>query len=669
MSETLQHDTVDAPDAFQRNLDAFREFAPRLHAILSAIERPYSRLEYFADGDLDITLGGKRLYGTDAVTYTQDQLGRYLDAPTRHFFGRPKPGEDRRMTTAYCVSLVEQAAQQGILFDEARQADDSWYTLVFGIGLGLHLQTLAEATRCRTLILVEPMVENIYHSLSVIDWREIFAPSDGTGRTVHFVMENEQEAIASNLRTIIRDRGASLLDGLYFYRHYALATLTQAEEQFHRDFYLHMTGLGFLEDELVMTANSAINLARGDLRVIAYPVPAHDTPVILCGSGPSIDGCYDQLRNLQDRAIIVSLGSCLRSLLSHGIRPDFHIEMENEMDNARNICRTDDEFGVDGITLVASTTVQPSGAKRFDDIIYYYRDRVTSSYLFGRGIDWLGSCGPTVTNAGLIAMLYLGFRKFHLFGVDMGSRDVDRYHASDTFIGMGQAREWGSGARVPVAANFGGTAYAESILRWSRMAIETVVRLHDGVSVINCSDGARIAGTVAMLPHLLTIESPSIDRAALRSRLDECLPVLGEQGRRMVWDRVQQQASLDERVREIVAVLDAVSTDAEPGIDWLKRVYDLVLYDTGSSAGPAYLFGSMTMILGVVWWHDRRVQSPAMRSGFRRLAAAQMRLAMAAASDRLTRLYDDVDDVFAGRSDMVATERVTESGTIFPMPG
>jgi hypothetical protein len=641
-----------------RNLDLFRTHAPRLHAVLGGMERTLSRFDVAANGSVDVIVNGRRLYDGDAVRFTQVQLDTYFDSPSRHFFGEPRPDLIPGLAGDHCTALTSSMARAGIDIVPERRAADAYYTVVFGVGLGLHLPTLVERTDCRCLILVEPIVENIRHSLSVVDWSSIFDASGAQRRSVHFITEFDLEVIASALRTVIRQNGPTQLDGVHVYQHYSLSLLNRAFEQFHRDLHLHAAGLGFFEDELLMTANSVGNLARGVARVIARPTTPHDAPVVMCGSGPSIDGNFERIRNLQDRAIIVSLGSSLRSLLAHGIRPDFHVEMENEIDNANNICKTDDEFGVDGITLLASTTVQPYGAERFDDVVLYFRDRITASHLFGQEFEWLGSCGPTVTNAGLIALLYLGFRRFHFFGVDMGSRDVARYHAADTFIGMGQAREWGSGQRVPVTANFGGTAYAEGVLRWSRLAIETVVRLHRDIVAVNCSDGARIAGVTPMLPHVLDLPERQMDRAALKSRIFRELRTLDPRRDGGAWDRAHEERELGAMIERIEAVLCDAADVAEPDMEWVRKMHGMVLYDAESPAVPAFLYGSVALIIGVLWWYDRRIEDAAQRAAFRRLAIDEMKRSLERARRRLLELFEDIDGVFAGRLAAVVTDPI-----------
>jgi len=172
-------------------------------------------------------------------------------------------------------------------------------------------------------------------------------------------------------------------------------------------------------------------------------------PVIVCGSGPSIDENLDIIAALRDRAVIVSMGSCIRTLLVHGIRPDFHVETENHPENSGNIVRAAKEFSLEGITLIGAATVQPIMTEQFDNVVLYHRDRQSPSEIFARGIDTMGSSGPVVANAALVTLAHLGFRDLYLFGVDMGSRQADNYHSANTFIGIGENKEWAGDARAP----------------------------------------------------------------------------------------------------------------------------------------------------------------------------------------------------------------------------
>ena len=73
----------------------------------------------------------------------------------------------------------------------------------------------------------------------------------------------------------------------------------------------------------------------------------------------------------------------------------------------------------------------------------------------------------------------------------MGSKDQSLYHSSGSVYGKGVLDE-PELPSTPIPGNFGGTAYAENILIWSRHSLENMLGAHGYVECTNCSDGARI---------------------------------------------------------------------------------------------------------------------------------------------------------------------------------
>ena len=70
----------------------------------------------------------------------------------------------------------------------------------------------------------------------------------------------------THLRKLIRLGDPALIDGVYVYQHYKSSLLNEAHAAFYREFTLHLLGLGFFEDELIMMANCVANLKRPDTR-------------------------------------------------------------------------------------------------------------------------------------------------------------------------------------------------------------------------------------------------------------------------------------------------------------------------------------------------------------------------------------------------------------------
>lgn len=646
----------DPPESalFTENMAAFRQHLPHLHARLDQVRTPQSRLFVDDDGAIDIAFGDRRFYGTDAVTYTQQQIDAYFEKPERRSIEslalKHLDGLEGRFHAALSEALGADAANLA----EHRADQASHFTIVFGLGLGLHLDPLIEFTSCAELIVVEPNFDNLYHSLFVNDWCALFDKAAQSGCTIHLVLDKDQALIASHLRKLIRLGGPALIDGVYIFQHYPSSLLTEARLSFHRDFAIHVLGLGFFEDELVMMANAVANLKKPEFRILASPQLPRSEPVILCGSGPSIDDNLDVIAAQSDRAIIVSMGSAIRTLLVHGIRPDFHVETENHPDNAANIRRASEEFDFTGITLIAASTVVPSMTEPFDEVILYYRDRQSPTEIFGAGIDNMGSSGPVVANAALVVLAHLGFRDLYLFGVDMGSRQMDNYHSAESYIGIGKTPEWAGDSRVPTPANFGGDAVAETILNWSRLGFESVLHIHRQIRCVNCSDGARITGAIPMLPSVLDLPNPPVDRARVKDEVREKLPAFPLELTNRIWREADLAAVSHDIMARFDTLLASAAEQNDPGLTWVYELYDLYTeIDAKSPATGIFIFGTTCLFIGIFWWFDGRIEDEEIRRRLRRAALAEMRSLYAKMDRRLSVLSADIDRCLAGEISVI----------------
>lgn len=640
-------------ERFAQNLAAFERHAPQLHSRLANMDHLATRLSADDAGCLDIVFGDGALYRTDATDYANAQLADYFAKPERVYISMKAADKLLGLAGEFARWSVDYPEANEIPMAQVRTEGDAAYLFVYGVGLGMHLAPLVAHTGCRDLVLIEPNFEHLRHSLSVIDWAEIFTTIHASGGSVYFILEHEIDAISSRIREVVRETGTAFLDGSYVFQHLASGVLNGAHQAFHDDFALHIYGLGFYEDEVVMMSNAVTNLGRGTTKVIASPLPVRDTPVMVCGSGPSIDRDMDFILANRENVILVSLGSSLRALRARGLTPDYHVELENESANARNVRNAIEEFGKpEGTTLIASASVRPEVCGYFEDRIFYFRDRVSSTMLLSSGADPLGACGPAVANAALITLLYLGFRKMYLFGVDMGTRERDNYHAADTYIGMGKMPEWGGDNRFEVPANFGGTAYTEGILNWSRFTFENVVRLHRDLDCINCSDGVRIAHVTPQLSRLVTFPQGRLDAKKVKDRIAEGLPNYSDTHCQSLWRREQLERHADAVFGRVNDILE--KADPAGDMDWARDLYAEVLYAEVITTEPptrVFLFGTSVLLLASMMWTEGRITDPEARVDYRRAALAEMKSLFARMGHRYTRLLGDVDEFFDGTRD------------------
>ncbi len=641
-------ETPGANDFFRNNLAAIRRWAPHLYSRLAVIEVPNTDLIVDPDGEIDIGFRGQRLYGQDAVAHASAQLALFAKAPTREFINEPDPEKMPGLTGDFCVALRDRMKNVGIAYDPAKTFPNSHFLLAFGIGLGLHLQTLVERTEAKVAILIEPNIEYLYHSLYVTDWAALFEFGDRNGVRFSLIVGQNPAEIAGKVSQVLRGNNPTLLDGISLFTNYSSVILDRAKDLIRQDLSLSVSGLGFFEDERIMCRNAAGNLAAGTTEILGEYLAARDEPIFVIGSGPSVEADLDFIVAHAGRAMLMSIGTGLRSLLAHGIRPDFHIELENGVGNPKIIAAIAEEFDLGGVTLVASATVHPDLPRLLDRAVFFFRERVTPTRIFGGSFPFLQPAGPTVANAALVSSIRLGFRKIYLFGVDMGTKSEGKFHAKESAYGAGLLDETVTASR-PFSGNLGGIAVGSHVFDWSRKVFENTLRHYRSVQVYNCSDGVRIDGAVPKVTRAIELPENTIDRAALGSEISQglahCKPEMWSKQWRGADIRAQSAAIFD----HLEEMLAALATDPGSSVDWLQSFCDAIqAMEHQSPANATLLGGTLQLTVGCASWYDRRICDRAKSEAYRRMAAEELRALIGRLRESLENLLDEMEATLDG---------------------
>lgn len=635
---------------FDRNMAAFAKRFPAIHERLSGVGTPHSSLAVRPDGGVDMLLQGTYFYDEDAVTYVEKQLSRFAEEPTRRFFNEPDTNLLRGMAGAYARQLRQELDGRELAVGAPRDRS-GYYTIVFGLGLGLHVEPLQDITACQMMMLIEPNIENLFHSLSVVDWAAMFDKAAHDGREMSFIIEGGVDTILVQLRNAIRNRNPALIDGVYLYTHYHSSALERARDSFNKDLALLVAGLGFLEDEYKMSANAASAIALRRVHVLADPLPRRPEALLIVGSGPSIDRDLERVRELSGEAAVMTVGTGLRVLLDQGIRPDFHVEVENGYENADFIKVVRDEFGFEGILLVGAVSLHDSVRSLFDESILFFRERSSATMLFAEGRGVIQPSGPTVANAALSAAVRMGYRELYFFGLDMGSKADGTYHSRHSVYGAGYFKEIGDEPDVSVPGNFGGEASAESILFWSRYMLENFLRLHPQLDVMNCSDGARIIGATPKLSRVVELAGEPVDRANLRDSIIGKLPTIDANWLDRCWNKETQLADLRALTHKLVEIVAHARAEDKNGRQWMDDLVDAIRYEVDQPPlVKSYFFGSFVLMLGVFWWYEKRMASDEAREQCRAIAFDLMDRAIAHAEHVVSQLINEIDDVLTRSS-------------------
>jgi hypothetical protein len=508
--------------AVKRSREAFAALFPSHQTARGAGEAALSSV-VFRDGlAVDVSLGGRLFYGSDAREITQRQVGEFLEQPLRLVMDN---FNEAGLLTPLCAKLVNRLLDEMRGSEQRMPNEKSSFLVVFGLGLGHHLADLIRGTPARWIIVVEPFREFVDLSPYIIDWSEIAALLRERHGEMHFVSTLDPAQISSGISRWVRQHGASYIDGSWVFTHYPLWAFVEARQRFLADADNMFAQCGFFEDELKMTRNVAANFASERFWLLnGERRPQRPETVAIVGAGPSLDDAMDKLKEIRDRVVLFSAGTALRPLLRNGIVPDFHCELEN----APVVLDVLQEAGKHGdlsqITLIASLSLDPRISSLFGERIFFFREASSGTALLSGEFEPLWIAVPTCVNTALSAASYLGFTEFLFFGTDCGIRPGRSDHAEGTVYRDVWKSKPDLARKYPieVEGNFGGAAMTNWVLETcKRNLAEAIARF--GLSVTNCSDGALIPGATPRVPDAIEVSSGPIARERLWSDLKKTM--------------------------------------------------------------------------------------------------------------------------------------------------
>lgn len=556
---------------FEKNLRSFEQYNFEIYKIL-VTHQPKSTLVFDADGTPDIVCDGSREFSGRAAAIAAEKIEKFDEFPTHLAIAKPEPGLLDRYGNLLLKNILDQAKSENIQFTNGLPKADAFFLLSFGIGLGHHIDALIRKTSPVFVIFIDPNIDHLYHSLHVYPWHELLSQQARIGGAVIINFDHDPYIVTAQIQKVIRNYCPSGLDGTPCFVYSDMENSKPAIENIQRNAGTILAGLGFLFDNALMLKNSYLNLREGPNNFFQRAETADiETPVFIIGAGASLDSDIEFLRTHANKAIIISTGSAIRSLLVNGITPDFHIELEN-IHVYSSILELSGSFDLSSICLVVPTAIEHHITPFFADILYYYRDTTPAFPLFGNMTkNSLSMPDPLVVNASFSFAIDLGAKHIFLFGTDFGSRGNGLDHAKDNVLFtdtaiVGYVREFGH----PVAANFSGQFYASDDFLWGLKVIrETILMLGKGRNFYNCSDGAKIDGAIPVKSNTLQLNAfPHLKKRDL-NRIRKRHKVMTRTRFEKCWDEEKLRSEINDIADKLVALLG--QADAFKNNEYLIR--------------------------------------------------------------------------------------------------
>ncbi|NQU58604.1 MAG: DUF115 domain-containing protein [Rhodospirillales bacterium] len=637
----------------KKNLAAFKEGAPALYERLIN-HKPATRLMVDQSGAMAVKKGGKTVYGAKEIKAAQDRASAHLKKPQVFLFDPIDPGGLDRYGNSFTGNVLTRAKKNGIGFAPSPTAWNSFFLIIFGIGLGQHLDELINGVEPTFVLFQESDLDLIYHSLETYRWDRLFARLLKKQGGLLFCPDDHPEFIPYYIMNMFTEFCAPGIDATQWFAEKdtplsqgAMETISQKAAFFAKD-------RGFFFDESLMMRNTHANLKSGKEKLFFRADKIRSkTRAFVIGSGPSLDEAIPVIRENADNAIIISGGSSLRPLLVNGITPDFHIEIEN-LNLFTAIKQVADSHDLSTTCLLASTTIDPSIRQLFDNTLYFFRNIFSPFPLFCDD-DWhcLRSPNPAIINAQFSLAIDSGIEDIYFIGTDFGTKGEGHHHSKDSILYTEQSfikdrRQYD----IPVPGNFGGTFYTSEDLRTSMSLIDaTILKFGEGRRLFNCSEGALMEKVTPLRKEKLSLPPIPGGKAALVGEICGKSKVVTEKWFRESWN--------DNSMRHAINALSDALLGVFEGPDSFENNLYLANYMKLVGRGPfavwkkrsaglsiAYLFrGTLDHLFSAIAYYHKRLSDRARCGEFEALVHEEFSAVVEALRRDALSIVDDPADV------------------------
>ena len=390
--------------------------------------------------------------------------------------------------------------------------------VAIGLGIGIPVRQIYEALPCQHLVILETAPEAVALTASNEDLREWEKWSQGRHGSISVLVHSDPAALAEQAIQLLEKHHGAVYDGSCLVQSSPLIWTQGVRERIMASTSRITANPGFFDDEIKNLSQALTNLKRNPGRFL-YPQPTMSPhPVAIVGSGPSLSASLPKLREIQDRAIIISCGSAYGALRTAGIRPGFQVETENILELKDFYAWYEQTFGNDLPIGLLSFSVDPKLALKFQRRLYFCRDNPLLAKVLEPECPPFQGSWPTVSQSAFSIAVHCGFSPIYFFGIDLGSQNPTQFHARSTAYEHTSFSETAGITKMDrtVTGNFGRPVFTYDNLLAGRSVFTNLIKKTGHDEVWNCSDGVAIEGCRPLRPDRLRIDAtPGQKRQAM----------------------------------------------------------------------------------------------------------------------------------------------------------
>uniref|UniRef100_A0A486XWB6 Motility accessory factor n=1 Tax=Rheinheimera sp. BAL341 TaxID=1708203 RepID=A0A486XWB6_9GAMM len=514
-------------DLYQRNLAALEKFYPKVHSAIVKHDSKHWRLVRDPHNKENLLHAQRNAFFYQDIDNESQQLVDYfLQHPYKDdvLLGQKTLGKLRNYVHFSHITKIQPLVTQQLQQQSQLPAEvDS--LIIFGVALGRHIELLTSERSITNLYICEPNLDFFAASLHVTDWASIFKRADSSGQRIYLNLGGDGSAYFYDLMAQFYQVGAYSIANTYMLCSYFNRDMQKAISDLRSELRV-VLALGEYYDHARYGIAHTYNSVKQGHRFLKHENSSYqksaalDLPVFIIGNGPSLDQSFEYLKQYRDEVILISCGTALFSLYKHGIKPDFHAEVEQNRSTYFWVSQVEDKSWLKDISLLSVNGIHPDTAALFKQTLLCFKDGESSTYFFhpwfknhGYRIASLSYAYPTVSNLVVNYILKLGCKVIYLFGVDLGYVDV-RYHHSQA---SAYYRKDGTevynyqnthGGGLPAKGNFLPHLITKPEFEVSRKLIEQAIKkANRKLEIYNCSNGVKIEGAIPLKPENILLDS------------------------------------------------------------------------------------------------------------------------------------------------------------------
>lgn len=375
--------------------------------------------------------------------------------------------------------------QEALLYAESVEKNTD-KCIVFGFGLGYHIQEIAAMYPDMELFVLENDIEQVRAAVYYRDIKDILE-----NENVHLIYCRDIKAYAKWLKENTTKNDVEKTDCKMWMP--SIKTIEDVRlRELLEEYKVSFFSMKYFRD--ILNDNFDKNQLLKDESVDAIRKNIEGKDVLLIAAGPSFDDEIENLKRLLENKekrtdiCVVCVGKICRKLISQKIIPDYIVMIDANETTRWQVS------GVEacGVPLIYLSTIAPNVASEYKGKRYvaYQNGLEKSEEIAQKNKNTLFDTGGSV--ATFIIDLAIRFKAERLIcvGLDMGYTG-DRTHASGTGVKITDKSRL-----KQIEAVGGGVAYAAKSLDVYRKWIERRIVTEKDTGFINASHGARIAGMV-----------------------------------------------------------------------------------------------------------------------------------------------------------------------------